>query len=55
MTKIEQLTQVSCIRYKSETYIKLSDIKELLLLLAATEETDTRNRIEELIGNIKEL
>ncbi len=46
---------IRTIRYKEVVYLRLEDITALLSDYAATEETDSRNRMEELIKNIEKL
>ena len=44
---------IRIVTYKNSKYLHCEDVIELLLDFAATEPTDTRNRMNELINNIK--
>lgn len=47
------MTNVKIIKINDRTYLRINDVVELLNNLASSEETDTRNRINELASNIQ--
>lgn len=48
----ETLLKVKMIRYKGNKYILVEDVADLIKYFGSTEETDVRNRADELANNV---
>ncbi len=44
--------KVRTVRIKNNLYIRIEDVAELIREFAATEETDVRNRADDLVHNL---
>ena len=50
-----EVAQMRLVRYKDSLWLNSKDIADFLSYLAATEETDTRERLEKAAQNIRNM